>query len=144
MDLQEAVSFGIRVARRMSKDPEVESIGAVRAWRALQDFDPSQSSIEQRITHMVKQGVWCYWRKMRVRKVVSVQMPITPEGDQIDVAAPEVDTDTPLEPWVRELLCNYYIDRWPLDVVAKRYNRSVHQVRKLLADARMRFFVSLH
>jgi hypothetical protein len=89
--------------------------------------------MERWIARCVKTEIWCYWRKMRVRPVVH-------EG--WENAADRDDEVTELlvsnADWM--LLWEHFVDKWPLDVIARRHDTTVYGIRKQLgaAEARLR------
>ena len=122
--IEEAVRFAKRIARKMSKDPEVDSLAGEAAWKALYTYDQSRGvKLSWWIAQLTKQSVQYYWRKMaalREReklmdelwwKEVASQAPSAPE-------MPIASTD-----W--QLLVESYILRWPLDVIARERGVSI-------------------
>lgn len=58
---ERALEYAKRVAFRMSRDPEVESIAAEAAWRAVDSYD-GRIPLERWIALRVRYSVWAYWR----------------------------------------------------------------------------------
>lgn len=121
--------FAIAVARRMFNDPEADSIAGWALLRALRSFDSTKCSVEGYVAHCVKTDVKHYWRKLKVRRVVVLG------GEDFDPGTVDSYTEDVLTPLEWKLLIEKYELRWPHDVVARRNNMSVSQVRRMLAAA---------
>lgn len=63
--IEHAVKYAQKIARKMSKDPEVDSLAGEAAWRALYTWDRAKNvKISWWIAHLTKQSIQYYWRKM--------------------------------------------------------------------------------
>src|SRR4051812_4111950 len=129
MDLAEAIVYARKVAFRMSRDPEMESIAGRAAWRAVRTYNGKLRDPKRWVARLVRQGVWNYWRyKARIRE------------EQHDLAlelAPAVERDTPLDIPQHDfqLLWERYVDKWPLDVIASRHGVPRLWMKRMLALA---------
>lgn len=133
--MEELVSFAMRVAWRMTKDPEGQSIANIAVFRAIQSYDATTGvPIRRWIAKKVKQGIWCHWRKIRIRREefkaelwwdTNVSYSYTEENLGLDQSD-----------W--QVLCEHFIDSWPVDVVARRHGVSTHTMRKRLRAAVVR------
>lgn len=142
MELKDYISYATRVAYSLWKDPEAESIANEAAWRAYTSYrDPAEHTgnytEEGWIALLTKQAVWGEWRKQAALKRNNEPT----DGWWEDVIA---TTDEPVsedaasrEDW--QLLCEYYVDRWPLDVVAREHKTSQTHIKRKLAAALQRF-----
>jgi DNA-directed RNA polymerase specialized sigma24 family protein len=149
MELEQALKYAKRVAFRMSKDPEVESLAGVAAWRAVRTYNPLLNvPMERWVARCVKTEVWCYWRKLRCRPITlkddtwweSVHCVIgaedAPPNPRLGAkrVKPEAE-ELPIPREDHQLLCEYYLDKWPLDVLARRHEVTIPRVKKLLRAA---------
>jgi hypothetical protein len=132
-----AARYAMRVARRMSKDPEALSIANKAGWNAYRTFDSTRGVPWKRwVAACTKRAVWYMWRS-QARGRTELRNEVWWEKNAISFDEPSDELRIPTWDW--QLLCMYYIDRWPLDVVAKRTNDSIAGVREKLANARRKF-----
>lgn len=108
------------------------SIAGKALWWAIRTFDESKNvPLKRWIARCVKQGVWSYWRQIRVRPdrlATDTGLEDVPENRE----HPE---DLPISREDFKLLIEYYVEKWPLDVVARRYGVGLHTARKMLKAA---------
>jgi DNA-directed RNA polymerase specialized sigma24 family protein len=140
MLLEQMLEHAKKVAFRMSRDPEVESLAGLAAWRAFQTYDATKSHWTTWTGRLVKQEVIMYWRHLKYRRETQMSQIKSPteEYSSFDgcVMDPVIeDSHEKLVDGDWQLLCEYYIDRYPLDVVARRNNMSLHTARKTIAAA---------
>lgn len=151
-----AVRYAQKIARKMSKDPEVDSIAGEAAWKALYTYDLSKGvKLSWWIAQLTKQSVQYYWRKMaklRQREKlmdelwwqeqsnigrVSSRSVAYPEGDnltmRLTIDGEELQYDIKREDW--QLLIESFVLRWPLDVIARERGISLNTARKMRAAA---------
>lgn len=142
MELEEYVAYAQRVARSMWRDPEAESIANEAAWRAYETYkDPvvrtGNYTEEGWIALLVRQSIWSEWRKQAAIKRNNEPT----DGWWEDVISCSDDEhDDPVvnqEDW--QLLCERYVDGWPVDVIARRHEDTVTHVRRRLAASLRRF-----
>lgn len=144
MELTDYVRYATAVALKMSRDSEMESIANLAAWRAYESYREPDAKTgnhteEGWIAHVVKQHVWGYWREQHLTKK---RNNLPTDGWWEVVVAVEDDPITEDEVCSQDdwqLLCERYIEGWPLDVVARRHNVSTCYVKKLIAAALQRF-----
>lgn len=123
----------------MSADPEMGSIAGRMAWRAIRTYNPSLGVPAKRyLAVLVKRAVWDYWRKVKVRnreEQKCAEWWAAEEPAVYDERVPDVSP----EDW--ELLVRYHVDKWPLDVMARRFfgGTTVYSIRKHLRAAEQRF-----
>lgn len=131
----EALDYAKRVAFKMSKDPEVESVANFATLSALRSFNEEKGlSLKQWIAVCVKRGVWELWRKESKHK--QVQKTEVWWERVVEVAPIESEPCAPPVDWL--YLVEYYIDKVPLDVMAKQHKTTVYQVRQILNSALQR------
>lgn len=125
----EAVQFAQKIARKMSKDPEVDSLASEAAWRALYSYDESRNvKLSWWIAQLTKQSVQYYWRKMaKLREKEKLMDELwwqeqshRQRDDSLDVVASD---------W--QLLIESFVLGYPLDVLARDRGLSLHEVQKL-------------
>ena len=64
--VEHAVRFAQKIARKMSKDPEVDSLAGEAAWRALYTWDATKNvKLSWWIAQLTKQSVQYYWRRLK-------------------------------------------------------------------------------
>lgn len=142
--LEELVRFATRVARTMSRDPEVDSLANVAAWQAWLDFDPSRGvPIERWVALKTRQYVWNYWRERSVRREVTKQE-LWWEG--VYRIEPESNDDPTVDPDDWQLLVENHLDGRSHWDMAHRRGTTVYAVRKSLraAEARLRAALQVH
>ena len=126
--MEEDLRFAIRLAFRMGRDPELESIAGEKWWHATVTFDPSLGvPLRAWIARCVKQGVWEYWRSKQIRR-----RPHT-GADPEPPAPDQTERDLLLSQPCWRMLVEHYIDKWPLDVMCREYGLTVRQMRNTLA-----------
>jgi hypothetical protein len=152
-----AVKYAQKIARKMSKDPEVDSVAGEAAWRALYTYDVKRNvKLSWWIAHLTKQGVQYYWRslnKLREREKLLDELWWMEQSDlgrvprdrgrqqhhyeednlairlRKDDESLDVDKDT----W--QLLVESFILKWPLDVIARERGVSIHAARAMRTAA---------
>lgn len=130
MSAEEALRYAKRVALNMCRDPEMESIAGSSAWRAILAFDGSRP-FKSFLRVVVRKDVWCYWRREAKRRE-ELKSAVWWENE-----GPAVYQQTTLDisdPAWRLLVC-YYMERWPLDVVAKRMSCTKKEAKGYIAQA---------
>ena len=142
MLLEKMLEHAKRVAFRMSRDPEVESLAGLAAWHAYQTYDEAKSNWRTWTGRLVKQEVIMYWRELKRRREWQMsQLHANIEGDPVAFEAvvayadPDSDSHENLVDGDWQLLTEYYIEGWPLDVVARENNMSIYTARKTIAAA---------
>jgi hypothetical protein len=89
------------------------------------------------VARIVKTAVYYHWRKQKALR----------EEQKSDVwfehtvrcCDPE-PTEAIVDQGTWQLLCEYYIDKWPLDVLARRHGRvSKRTIKKMLAEAEQKY-----
>lgn len=118
----------------MTDDPEADSLANMGTFRAIRSWDESKNvPIERWIALVVKQEVWCYWRQLARRKETTKSETWWSEVFTVDDQEPEYE----IAQADLQLLTEYYVEKWPLDVVAKRHPEigSVHYVKKAINAA---------
>ena len=135
MTIDETLAYAKRVAFSMYKDPEAESLAGQAAWRAFRTFDDSKKVPYKRwIARCVREDIWGYWRKLKVRPMerlgeAEVEVPESPHDDS-ELLVSTLDF---------QLLYEKYIEKWPMDVIAKRHGLSVHYAKQFVSIAQQRF-----
>ncbi len=144
-----AVKYAQKIARKMSQDPEVDSIAGEAAWRAMYTWDRTRNvKLSWWIAQLTKQSVIHYWRRLtRLRKheklrdelwwaeqtkqgrVALDRVPYA-DGDNIVLRiSEEAEVELPDADW--QLLVESFIMRWPLDVIARERGVSLGTARKM-------------
>jgi len=135
MELQEAIVYARRVAFKMNKNPEMEEVACLAAWKAVRTYDPSRAvPFKRYLALLVKRRVydWQGDRRRQPKTQTDEWWAANEPAIQMLVAADEYSADF-------QMLVEYYIDKWPLDVLARRHGVSIYKVRKLLRAATARF-----
>lgn len=151
MLLEQMLEHAKRIARRMSRDPEVESLAGLAAWHAYKTYDETKSHWRTWTGRLVKQEVIMYWRELKRRRETQMsQLMNRQEFDGRPTAFEATvvyidpgDTHEKLRDGDWQLLCEYYIDGWPLDVVARENNMSINTARQTIKAAIARLQTSL-
>lgn len=154
-----AVRYAQKIARKMSQDPEVDSLAGEAAWRALYTYDQSKNvKLSWWIAQLTKQSVQYYWRRMaklREREKLmdelwwqeqsnigrvaetSGRKHAYVDGDNLTLRlvtdGEELQYDVKREDW--QLLIESFIQRWPLDVIAREHGVTIGTARKMRAAA---------
>lgn len=132
---EETLAYAKRVAWSMSKDPEVESIAGMGAFRALRTYN-GRIRFKRWVARCVKTSVWCYWRKRANRheelKDVAWCCEVY-ETPPVPCAEECVST----EDW--QMLWEKHVEKWCIDVVARRHSMTIHECKKRLKAAESRF-----
>ena len=116
----------------MWKDPEAESLAGLSLWHAWRTYDGSRGvPLRRWIALCVKQHIWQEWRRVRVR------FEQEPEGG-IEVAE-ESPQDAGEYSFAFRLLVEYYLQKWPLDSIARKYQVNVATAKRLIAEAEAEF-----
>lgn len=146
-DVAHAVRFAQHIARKMSKDPEVDSIAGEAAWRALYTYKIERGvKLSWWIAQLTKQAVQYYWRriaKLREREKFMDELwwaeqseagrvsdgTRYPEDNQV-LRNPDNDVEIEVNANDWQLLVESFILRWPIDVIARERGVSVGAIRK--------------
>lgn len=133
MEVNEALEFAKRVALNIWQDPEAESVAGEALLNAMRTFDETKGNYRQWIARHVKLGVWDFMRRFQARHSETRaegwwEYLYNDETDYTDIPLP-----IPRADW--ELLVEYYLEKVPLDVVAKVRDVSVYRVRKMMEAA---------
>lgn len=149
MLLSQMLEHAKRVTRRMSRDPEMESLAGLAAWHAFKTYDPEKSHWRTWVGRLAKQEVIMYWRQLKQRreKQMSQLLSRTDETPFFEATVVYNDPDTDRHDLLAngdwQLLTEYYIENWPLDVVARRNNMTIGVARQTIAAAVARLQASL-
>lgn len=155
--VEKAVRFAQHIARKMSKDPEVDSVAGEAAWRALYLYDEKRGvKLSWWIAQLTKQAVVHYWRRMaRLRKREKLMDELwwaeqtkhgrmTDSGvhyaeDNLILRTPEEEEALAVQAADWQLLVESFILKWPLDVIARERGVSLGTARqmRLAAIARL-------
>lgn len=126
--------FAKRVARSMTRDVEADSAAGIATLRAVRTFNGS-IPIERWVARWVKIVLWNGWRKQKVRAKVWATDPQTETFSLCEMAiAPPEEEDAgflTLSVRERQLLTDYYINKWPLDVIQRRYQFSSRNATRI-------------
>lgn len=125
----DAVKFAQFIARKMSRDPEVDSLAGEAAWRALYTFDKAKNvKLTWWIAQLTKQSVLAYWKRL---KRLREQEKFMDELWWEEQAQQQEAESKPIlqEDW--ELLVESFILKYPLDVIARERGLSITQATKL-------------
>ena len=125
--MEELLKFAKKIALRMSKDPEVESIAGNALLRALRTYD-GRVHLYGWISVCVKMEVRDFWRRHNRIKFM-------PETWWENVYEVEEPATIDMDPYYWQILCEKYLEKWPLDVVARRHGKTVYRIRKDLEAA---------
>lgn len=132
-----ALPYALRVARCMSRDPEVESIAGVACLKAVRTYN-GKIELKRWIARVVRQYIHSYWRKRKVRARVWQCDPIAADDyciTELAVAVPDDCEAFQIGALDRLILTDYYVNKLPLDVVGKKYGMPLYRVRLFLTDA---------
>lgn len=133
---EEALKYGIRVARSMWKDPEAESLAGEVVLNALRAYD-GRIPPERWVAICVRNAVWDAWRKLRDGHT---ELKEGTWWEGVFVLPDDLDTSElqmPQADW--QLLCEHLEEKVPLDVLARRRGISLYAVRQQVADAVEKF-----
>ena len=152
-----AVLFAQRIARMMSKDPEVDSIAGEAAWRALYTYDKERGvKLSWWIAQLTKQSVVHYWRRMaKLRKHekfmddswwaeqsergrISEYKRREAEGDNLVLRITEDDTEIEINAADWQLLVESFLLEWPLDIIDREHGISLGKARRMRRAAMSR------
>jgi DNA-directed RNA polymerase specialized sigma subunit len=131
--IADAVRFAQRIARKMSRDPEVDSIAGEAAWRALHSYDIKRNvKLSWWIAQLTKQGVIHYWRKLsKLREREKLK-------DEIwwaEQALHPRDEESTIKQDDWQLLVESFVLKWPLDVIARERGLSIGEAKQMRAAA---------
>jgi len=146
MELDEALKYAIRVARAMVKDQEADCLAGIAAWHAYTSFDPTRGLEWKRwVALCTRQTIYQWWRKLHRRgeKHLSALDQEQAEEASAKIAMLDEPPFDELSVNDRQLLHEHHVDRWPLDVIAKRRGITVYEAKKLVAAARARLAAAL-
>ncbi len=110
------------------------SIAGMAAWRAHESYDETTGvPIERWIALHVKQRVWCYWRSIRDRHEQN-------EGEAFwqDVYTIDAEDAPGIDQKDLQILTESYIERWAMDVIARRHGVPKYKMRIAIASAKER------
>jgi len=135
--LRAMVAYATRVAFRMSKDPEMESIANAAAFRAARTYDGIHP-LKHWVAVVTRRAVWHHWRKLRRRHETLVPT----EWLERTVVAPDPDLTelhVSVEDW--QFLYDRFVLKWPLDVMARRHGNdcSIRRIRAMIAEKTAHF-----
>lgn len=154
MEVSDCVKFAKRIVYRMGvRNPaDADDISNEAGRRAHVTYDPVRGvPLRRWVAYVTKRDVWAMWRRNAKRKEVQkgemwweyqcttewkssagekhgrVRYHFTPQRPSVEegVISPE--------DWV--LLYSRFVDKWPEDVIARRNNTTIYQVRKRLKAA---------
>lgn len=142
MELTDYVSYATRVAFSIWRDPESESLANIAAWRAYETYrEPTfiygSYTEEGWIARITKQHIYAEWKKRGALKRSDEQTDGWWQEVVSCVDEPIRDPLVSLEDW--KLLCEKYIEKWPIDVIARRNNLRISEAKRRLTDALSRF-----
>lgn len=149
MDLTQAVDYATRVARNMTRDPEGDSLANLAAWRAMTSFKPEKKvPLKRWIAICVRTHIHYYWRSRarhpeqqfsQVSEEAWESMHIyTSTGSselEAKLTAPEEPEELPMTRYDWQLLYENFVDRIPLDSIAKKRGISLKAARALVQSA---------
>jgi DNA-directed RNA polymerase specialized sigma24 family protein len=127
--MQEILDYAKRVARRMlGSDAEADSIAGLAAWRAARTYD-GQVPLKRWVALCVRTDVHSYWRKRANRREKQANGRFFAA-----LVAPAREEETE---WSEgyQMLCERYLQRWCIDVVARRHGVKVPTARRMMAAA---------
>jgi DNA-directed RNA polymerase specialized sigma24 family protein len=124
MELKDCVNYAMRVANRMTQDPEGLSLANQAAWRAFRTYDPSLGVPMKRwVARLVKLDIWCYWRTRKDCRTREGQLNSDWWMNAYTVLPEESDLPEKLGlsqlDW--QILVEKFVEEWPYDVVAKMH-----------------------
>ena len=146
-----AVRYAQRIARKMSNDPEVDSLAGEAAWRALYTYDLQRGvKLSWWIAHLTKQAVQYYWRRLiKLRKHEKLMDALWWEEqshrgrvsekkyegeDNLCLRVTEdEDVDVTATDW--QLLVESFVLKWPLDVIARERGISIGEAQRIRTAA---------
>lgn len=150
--VEHAVKYAQKIARKMSRDPEVDSLAGEAAWRALYTYDQKRNvKLSWWIAHLTKQAVQYYWRRIAVLREREKLMDdlwwqeqsqlgrVAMRAEHVDYGSDDNRTLRHREWEEREievdrtdwqLLVELYVLGYPLDVVARQRGMSVGQAKE--------------
>lgn len=91
------------------------------AARAVKTYDEAKGkTFKGWVRHITKRAVWYEWRRRGRHPVQQLS-----EFQAEQLAAPELASEElPVSRTDWKLLCEYYLEKWPMDVVAREYGCS--------------------
>lgn len=119
----------------MMKSGDREHVASVAAQRALRYYD---GSIPWRkyVAYITRVEVHFYWRKLKRRAETTMKDEWWSEEVYVLDDSPTLD----ISPEDNKLLHEYHVEKWCLDVVARRYGVSVYRARIMLREAEARAY----
>ena len=130
--MKDLIAYATRVAYSMSKDPEVESIANAAVLRAIRTFSfEGGSSLKRWVARITRQAVWAYWRKLKQRREVSMS---GEWWEDVYDKTPE-HVELPLEGEELRIVVEKHIEKWCIDVIARRHGLTVYRVKQVLREA---------
>jgi DNA-directed RNA polymerase specialized sigma subunit len=130
--MEELLNYAKKVAFSLYQDPEMGSIAGNALLRATRTHDPSKVTLKAYIRVCVKMEAMDYGRRKSKRREEFHEEPFW-EGVQETAPCFEAEIPVSQEDW--QLLCEYYIERWPYDVVARRHGVTTYRIRRMLKAA---------
>lgn len=129
-----AVSYAQKIARKMSKDPEVDSVAGEAAWRALYTYNVSKNvKLSWWIAHLTKQAVQYYWRQLAAIREKEKFMDELWWQEQAASHPPDSGLEISVTDW--QLLIESFVMHIPLDVIARDRGITISAVKKIRAAA---------
>lgn len=127
--VEEAVKFAQRIAYKMCKDPDIDSIAGIAAWKALYSYDKSKNvKLSWWIAQLTKQAVIHFWRrqtKLREKE----QLMEEAWWEKVQEMEEESENNIANEDW--QLLVESFILKYPLDVIARDRGVSLSAATKM-------------
>lgn len=134
MNPEELFAYARRIAFKIWKDADAEDAALAATMRCILTFDPSRNvPIKRWLARLVKQAIIHRWRRLR-------RMHLEPVSEwfmETVVEVPPLDCEESTEDYV--LLYENFVDKWPIDVIARRRGWSIPRTRRMLAAAKSRF-----
>ena len=156
--VDDAVHFAQCIARKMSRDPEIDSIAGEAAWRALYTYDKERGvKLSWWIVQLTKQSVVHYWRRMaKLRKREKfmddlwweeqsergrmsdrkLQKSTNEDNLVLRITKDESEIEISAADW--QLLVESFLLEWPLDVIAREHGVSIGKARRMRRAAMSR------
>lgn len=123
-----AVQYAQKIARKMSKDPEVDSVAGDAAWRALYTYRIEKGvKLSWWIAELTKQGVIHYWRQLQALRRKEQLHSEKWWAEQALKQPADQELDVSKEDW--QLLVESFVLEWPLDVIARERNIPIDEAR---------------
>jgi len=136
-DPEVMLKYARRIARRMHpNDPiEADSIAGLAVRKAHETYS-GKVKWERWVARLVKQRIWAHWRHIRDRHEEE-QSEFWTETVMYVERPEESDLRISTEAW--QLLYEHHVERWPLDVIARKYGVSVYTIKQWIKALQTRF-----